>query len=424
MMERAIIGVVIDAAHGGEDAGNMGNGIVEKDLSLQISQYMYRRLQELGVPVTLVRNSDETISNEERIRRILAPYGEGSNVIVISNHMNAGGADGAEVIYALRNNSTLADQIAQEIELAGQNVIRNNSTLADQIAQEIELAGQNVIKVYQRRLPSDTSKDYYFIHRDTGNTQPIMIEYGYVDSNQDDPEQLKNNYVRYAEAVVKAITTYIGKSYVPELDENSYVVKSGDSLWSIANRYGITVDQLKVANGLTNNLLQVGQVLTIPKQSTESPSESNNIYIVKAGDSLWSIANRYGTTVAILKQLNGLSSDNLSIGQKLYLPNQGSVEKPDNVTYVVKSGDSLYTIARKYNTTVNDLMTLNNLKTSLLSIGQILKIPNSSVGTVYVVKSGDSLWSIANRYGTTVDAIKQKNGLTSNNLSIGQVLYI
>ena len=402
MMERAITGVVIDAAHGGEDAGNTGNGIVEKDLALQISQYMYRRLQELGVPVTLVRNSDETISNEERIRRILAPYGEGSNVIVISNHMNAGGADGAEVIYALRNNSTLANQIAQEIELAG----------------------QNVIKVYQRRLPSDTSKDYYFIHRDTGNTQPIMIEYGYVDSNQDDPEQLKNNYVRYAEAVVKAIATYIGKSYVPELDENSYVVKSGDSLWSIANRYGITVDQLKVANGLTNYLLQVGQVLTIPKQSTESPSESNNIYIVKAGDSLWSIANRYETTVAILKQLNGLSSDNLSIGQKLYLPNQGSVEKPDNVSYVVKSGDSLYTIARKYNTTVNDLMTLNNLKTSLLSIGQILKIPNSSVGTVYVVKSGDSLWSIANRYGTTVDAIKQKNGLTSNNLSIGQVLYI
>ncbi len=251
-----------------------------------------------------------------------------------------------------------------------------------------------------------------------------MIEYGYVDSTQDDPEQLKDNYDRYAEAVVKAITAYIGKSYVPELDENSYVVKSGDSLWSIANRYGITVDQLKSANGLTSNLLQVGQVLTIPKQSTQLPSDSNNIYIVKAGDSLWSIANRYGTTVSTLKQLNDLTSDNLSIGQKLYLPNQGEEEKPENVIYVVKSGDSLYTIARKYNTTVNDLMNLNNLKTSLLSIGQILKIPNSSVGTVYVVKSGDSLWNIANRYGTTVDAIKQKNGLTGNNLSIGQVLYI
>lgn len=104
MRERAITGVVIDAAHGGEDAGNMENGIVEKDLSLQISQYMYRRLQELGVPVTLVRNSDETVSNEERIRRILAPYGEGSNVIVISNHVNAGGADGHCVINIKYNN--------------------------------------------------------------------------------------------------------------------------------------------------------------------------------------------------------------------------------------------------------------------------------------------------------------------------------
>lgn len=91
MMERAVTGVVIDAAHGGEDLGNTGNGIVEKDISLKISQYMYRRLQELGIPVALVRDSDETISNEERIRRILAPYGGESNVIVISNHVNAGG---------------------------------------------------------------------------------------------------------------------------------------------------------------------------------------------------------------------------------------------------------------------------------------------------------------------------------------------
>ena len=402
MMERAVTGVVIDAAHGGEDLGNTGDEIVEKDISLKISQYMYRRLQELGMPVALVRDSDETISNEERIRRILAPYGGESNVIVISNHVNAGGADGAEIVYALRNNNTLANQIAQELELAG----------------------QNVTKVYQRRLPSDTSKDYYFIHRDTGSTQPILIEYGYVDSNQDDKEQLKNNYDRYAEAVVKAIATYIGKSYVPELDENSYVVKSGDSLWSIANRYGITVDQLKSANGLTSNLLQVGQVLTIPKQSTEPPSESNNIYTVKAGDSLWSIANRYGTTVSILKQLNGLSSDSLSIGQKLYLPIQDDGEDSVDATYIVKSGDSLYTIAMKFNTTVNDLMALNHLKTSLLSIGQVLKIPDGSMGSIYIVKSGDSLWSIANRYGTTVASIKQKNELTSDNLSIGQILYI
>lgn len=398
--------IVIDASHGGSDTGNTGNGIIEKDLALKISQYMERRFQELGVPVTMVRNGDETVSNEERIRRILDAYGNGNNVIVISNHINSGGDDGAEVVYALRNNSTLANQISQELELAG----------------------QNVLKAYQRRLPGDTSKDYYFIHRDTANTQPIMIEYGYLDSTKDDVNQLKNNYESYAEAVVKAVMAYIGKGYQPEVGENQYVVKSGDSLWSIANRYGITVDELKKANNLTSSALQVGQVLTIPGKTPsqpETPPQTNqNIYIVKSGDSLWSIANRYGTTVDEIKRKNGLTSNALQVGQTLYLPESGSNQPENVITYTVKNGDSLYTIARAYQTTVNELMAYNGLKTNLLQIGQVLKIPTGASQNIYTVKSGDSLWSIANRYGTTVDEIKRKNNLTSNALQIGQKLII
>lgn len=88
---RAFRGVVIDAGHGGSDSGAVGNGITEKDLTLKISQAIYDRLKELGVPVTMTRTTDETLSPSERVNRILNAYGNNSDVIVVSNHINAGG---------------------------------------------------------------------------------------------------------------------------------------------------------------------------------------------------------------------------------------------------------------------------------------------------------------------------------------------
>lgn len=85
--------VVIDAGHGGDDLGATAGGINEKDLNLMISQYMYEQFQKSGIPVTLIRQTDETITPAERVRRILDAYGNNPNVIVISNHINAGGED-------------------------------------------------------------------------------------------------------------------------------------------------------------------------------------------------------------------------------------------------------------------------------------------------------------------------------------------
>ena len=85
--------IVIDPGHGGDDPGSSGNGIVEKDLNLAISKYMYDRLKSLGIPVTLTRTTDETVSPTERVNRILDAYGNNSNVIVVSNHINAGGGN-------------------------------------------------------------------------------------------------------------------------------------------------------------------------------------------------------------------------------------------------------------------------------------------------------------------------------------------
>ena len=393
--------IVIDAGHGGDDPGASGNGIVEKDLTLDISKRMYDEFRNLGIPVTMTRVSDETLDPIERVERILNAYGNSNDVIVISNHINAGGGDGAEVIYALRNNSNLATSVLE--------------ALGD--------AGQNMRKAYQRRLPSDTSKDYYFIHRNTGNTQPIIVEYGFLDSTGDDVSQLKNNWKELTDAVVGAVVNYIGGTYSPSVG-TYYTVKSGDSLWSISKKYGISVNDLKEANNLTSNTLSIGQVLRIPIEEEESTSST---YIVKSGDTLYGIANKFNTTVDSLKKLNNLTSNALSVGQVLQIPGVTEQEVPSEVDYIeykVKSGDTLYSIARNYDVTVDRIKKFNNLTSNTLSIGQVLKIPTSSEGINYVVKSGDNLYSIARAYGTTVSDIMNKNNLTSTTLQVGQVLKI
>lgn len=403
--DRAARKVIIDPGHGGTDSGATGNNLLEKDYNLLISKYMYDRFKQLGVPVAITRDSDTTLSPTDRVNTILNKFGNSSDVILISNHVNSGGGEGAEVIYALRNRDTLAKRILENIGATG----------------------QETRKYYQRRLPSDTSKDYYFIHRNTGNLEPLIVEYGFID-NTKDVEFLKENYEELAEAVISAVANYIGVPYTPPegLITNTYVVQKGDTLYSIANKLGTTVSELKKENNLTSNTLQIGEVLRIPTK--EIYEEEENIYIVKKGDSLYSIANKYNTTVDELKRINNLTSNILSIGQVLKLPSDkaNNVEKEENtISYTVQKGDSLYSIARKYDTTIDRIKDLNNLTTNLLSIGQVLLIPtDTNLETTYTVKKGDSLYSIAKKYNTTVDRLKQLNNLTSNLLSIGQILIV
>ena len=149
-------------------------------------------------------------------------------------------------------------------------------------------------------------------------------------------------------------------------------------------------------------------------------------YTVVKGDTLYKIANQFGLSVDELKRLNNLSSNTLSIGQRLLIKTSISEDVTD--TYTVKAGDSLYQIARKYNTTVDELKRLNNLTSNLLSIGQVLKIPSEPISDeeniIYTVVAGDNLYQIARRYNTSVSAIKDANNLISDSLSIGQKLII
>ena len=396
----ALKGVVLDSGHGGNDQGSSGNGIIEKDLTLKISQYMYDRFKALGVPVKMTRTSDVDLEPSDRPGVVLDKFGNGKDVVVISNHINAGGGEGAEVIYALRNSDKLASSILNELEKSGQ-VVR---------------------KYYQRRLPSDSSKDYYYIIRNTPNNETLIVEYGFLD-NEADAKRLKSNYKKYAEAVVRAVTLYGGYKYVPVSGSNYYVVKKGDSLWSIARANGLTVDELKSLNNLSSNVLHVGDTLLISSADSTGDDGNDNYYVVDSGDTLWSIARKYNLSVNELKALNNLSSNALSVGQRLIVGKESSND------YVVSAGDTLWAIARKFNVSVDDIKALNNLSSNNLSIGMILKIPlysnkQNEETNVYVVKSGDSLWSIARMFNSTVDEIKSLNSLKSNVLRIGQRLVV
>ena len=109
--DRQVRKIVIDPGHGGTDSGAVGNNALEKDYTLLISKYMYDRFKDLGIPVAITRENDITLSPTERVDKILGAFGNNNDVIVISNHINSGGGQGAEVIYALRNPDTLSKNV-------------------------------------------------------------------------------------------------------------------------------------------------------------------------------------------------------------------------------------------------------------------------------------------------------------------------
>lgn len=403
--------VIVDAGHGGNDPGAVNGNIKEKDLTLQAAKYIDRRLKELGLNSVLTRDNDEYLPREDRIRRINS-LTNNQPAILISNHINAGGGEGAEIVYALRNDSTLADITLQNI---GE-------------------VGQLKRKVYQRRLPENPNLDYYYILRESGqNTEPILIEYGFID-NIKDQNKLLNYLDDYAEAVVKSIAEYTNTPYLEPNTSEQYTVQRGDTLYSISQKFNISVNKLKEINNLNTNTILPGQILII-KENVTPPQPTT--YKVQKGDTLYSISQKFNTTADEIKRLNNITSNNIYINQELYIPTSTSApsnplpippidddENEEYSEYIVQKGDSLWKISRDYNITVKELIELNNLTTTTLQIGDKLLVPINKTEKSYTVQRGDTLWSIAKENNVTVNELKEKNNLTTNLLSIGQKLII
>ena len=304
---------------------------VNNSFLVNLSNYINQRLNDLNINSYIINNSNSNITNDEKIQIVKQRSGTGNNVILLSNRLNG---SNVEIMYALRNNDLLAENIYDAFVL-------NNI--------EVE-------KYYQKRDENDTSLDDDYLIRNSKNNQTIVINYG----NDTNIEKL-------GESVVKGIADYTN-TYYPINQSEFYIVQKGDTLYSISKKLNTTVDKIKNLNNLSNNTITIGQILKIPSQD----SSTNNVtYTVIKGDSLWKIANNYNTTVDKIKEANNLSSNLLSIGQKLIIPSSENY-----ITYTVKKGDSLWKIANSYNTSVDKIKKLNNLSSNLLSINQKLLIPN------------------------------------------------
>lgn len=294
---------------------------------------------------------------------------------------------------------------------------------------------------------------------------------------------------------LKTLGAFAGLGLLVVGSTANYQVKKGDTLSAIANKYGVSVAELASANKLPNpDLVVEGTVLVIPSKTKGSSQQNVGAHIIKAGDTLSSIAERYGFSVAELAQANSLVDPNtIFLGEVLIIPgpspapsstksanaalasamadnlqNDGDRRlleyfyaqltalaqsasgtskaqlEADSTTYTVATGDSLGGIASKFSTTIDALIKANSLSNpNLLVVGKLLKIPaaagsasaqggatmpepaSSTPGTTYVVATGDTLGTIALRFGVSVSAVMTANNIDNANVvSLGQQLVI
>lgn len=176
--------LIIDPGHGGKDPGAVSKYGHEEDWTLKISIYQYERFRELGVPVVISRTKDVDLEENERVSTVVKSGAQ----YCISNHLNAGGGDRAEVIHSLYDDGKLANRIKEQLLVAG----------------------QNAVKVYFRK--GSNGQDYYYMHRRTGAVKTNIVEYAFLD-NEADFRHFEANWKAYAEAVIRAFCSHIGHPY-------------------------------------------------------------------------------------------------------------------------------------------------------------------------------------------------------------------
>jgi membrane-bound lytic murein transglycosylase D len=231
-----------------------------------------------------------------------------------------------------------------------------------------------------------------------------------------------------------------------------HTVRSGDSLYAIARKYGSSVSDIRQANGLRGSLIRPGQTLVVPRYGAVAnrsarasrSTETDGTYVVRRNDTLWEIARGFSISIDSLCSANGLSrNDIIRPGQRLKIPDgsRDTAYQPSIASgtgsvssHTVRRGDTLSDIANRYGVTVNAIKAANGLSSSRIYPGKVLRIPagvgspqtqkTASGGTTYRVRKGDTLYDIAQRFGVSISALRRANGLSSSRIYPGDVLQI
>ncbi len=398
--------IVIDPGHGGEDPGSIGpTKKYEKNATLAISRKLEQRLNAVdGVQARLTRNGDYFVNLNRRV----AFARENDAHLLISIHADAftspqprGGS--VFVLNTRRANTEISRWIEnserQSELLGGSATVSNyddknvNQTLLDlkfsysqkegyKLAEEILKEMGKVAKLHKTK-PVNTS---LAVLR-SPQIPSVLVETGFI-SNPTEEKLLfqRSHQDKLARAISTAVVSYLKDnppegvstiSSAPASTPSYHTVKSGESLSVIASRYGTTTSAIKNANNLSSSTIRVGQKLKLPSGSSSSvkPVETETLtHVVKSGEFLGSIAQRYKVSVAAIKRENNLRSDTVRVGQKLTITVK-LVDQPVRY-HTVKRGEFLGKIASTYGVTIDSIRKANNLRSDELAIGQKLIIPN------------------------------------------------
>ncbi len=396
--------VVIDPGHGGEDPGTVSKqGTREKDIVFAIAKKTVAKLnRKKGLKAYLTRKGDYFIPLRRRIE-IAKQYGAdvfvsihvdssfsskvyGSSVYCLS--FKGASSNAAKMAARKENASDFIGGVPLDHYNRDLNAIIVDLVQTHNLNSSLRLAGlmlKEIAKINRLHTKKPHQADFAVLK--APDIPSVLIETDFM-SNPRREKRMKTAWFQneYANRITAALTRFLAgrtppvQQYYAQSGLILHTIKRGETLSHIAQQYNTTVSRLRTLNNLSSkSIIRYGQKLRVkPGKAAKRTKPAPTYHIVKKGESLSSIAQQYNTTVSRLRTLNNLSSKNIiRYGQKLRVKPAKTAKRtrPSPTYHIVKKGESLSSIAQKYNTTVSRLRTLNNLSSkNIIRYGQKLRV--------------------------------------------------